>query len=318
MRFPPLSVSCDTECDDRITIPAQLRQLYAFVPSQVKEAYLYFLLLNLCSLTGASPSALRRDLASSKKSSQRGNNKRRRDDGPDDEEESPIDRLPQTIIFVNRPYTSQLLHTLLSLPSLPFPISSAPLHSSLPQTSRLASLNLFRSRKVPVLIATDVASRGLDIPEVEVVINWEVPRQGDEYVHRVGRTARAGKGGVSVSFVGEGDVDCVLGVEERVGRKMEEVEMKEDKVLEYLNVVSQAKREAQLVRPFSFWFRDTATDGSGWDSNSKRKSLARSKRSTSSRTDSSKKPSTEPSAELPNAQRVLKPQLLPPQRSGSP
>lgn len=75
---------------------------------------------------------------------------------------------------------------------------------------------MFRKQAVPLLIATDVGSRGLDIPEVAVVINWEVPRVADDYVHRVGRTARAGRKGVSITFVTEGDVDLVHVLEERI------------------------------------------------------------------------------------------------------
>lgn len=67
-----------------------------------------------------------------------------------------------------------------------------------------------------LLIATDVGSRGLDIPEVAVVVNWEVPRVADDYVHRVGRTARAGRRGTAITFVTEGDVDLVQVLEERI------------------------------------------------------------------------------------------------------
>jgi ATP-dependent RNA helicase DDX49/DBP8 len=69
---------------------------------------------------------------------------------------------------------------------------------------------------VPVLIATDVGSRGLDIPEVAMVVNWDCPREGEDYVHRVGRTARAGRGGVAVTMVTERDTVLVERIEETI------------------------------------------------------------------------------------------------------
>lgn len=64
-----------------------------------------------------------------------------------------------------------------------------------------------------MLVATDVGSRGLDIPEVAMVVNWDCPREAEDYVHRVGRTARAGRGGVAVTMVTERDTELVGGIE---------------------------------------------------------------------------------------------------------
>jgi ATP-dependent RNA helicase DDX49/DBP8 len=69
---------------------------------------------------------------------------------------------------------------------------------------------------VPVLISTDVGARGLDIEDVAMVINWDLPNEPEEYTHRVGRTARAGRGGIAISFVTERDEDRILKVEQRI------------------------------------------------------------------------------------------------------
>ncbi len=75
------------------------------------------------------------------------------------------------------------------------------------QNKRLGALNKFRSKNRSILIATDVASRGLDIPHVDVVVNFDLPTDSKTYIHRVGRTARAGKAGKSISFVSQYDVE---------------------------------------------------------------------------------------------------------------
>jgi ATP-dependent RNA helicase DeaD len=85
--------------------------------------------------------------------------------------------------------------------------SVAGIHGGMSQAVRQASLNQFAAGKVRILIATNVASRGLDIPDVSHVVNYDMPEDLDTYVHRVGRTARMGKQGTAVTFVGEGDLD---------------------------------------------------------------------------------------------------------------
>ena len=125
------------------------------------------------------------------------------------------------------------------------------LHSHLAQRERLQALDTFRSSRVALLIATDVGSRGLDIPEVEVVINYDIPRHPDDYVHRVGRTARAGRHGTSITMVTEGDVELVQTVEKRIGSEMQELILPEENVLENLNKVSVAQRVATMVSPFT-------------------------------------------------------------------
>ncbi|EFW98613.1 ATP dependent RNA helicase [Grosmannia clavigera kw1407] len=155
--------------------------------------------------------------------------------------------LPAVIIFCNRTATAAYLHHLLRL--LGHRVTA--LHGKLPQRQRTDNLGRFRAAAARILVATDVAARGLDIPDVALVVNYDVPRQPDDYIHRVGRTARAGRTGEAVTFVGQRDVDLVLAIEARVGRPMElwqeEGVNLETRVLrDALKVVSEKKREALL------------------------------------------------------------------------
>jgi superfamily II DNA/RNA helicase len=87
------------------------------------------------------------------------------------------------------------------------------LHGDMDQRARMAMLESFKAGRVPLLVASDVAARGLDIPEVSHVINYDVPIHADDYVHRIGRTGRAGRTGTSLSIVSKADtkyIDAVL------------------------------------------------------------------------------------------------------------
>ena len=78
---------------------------------------------------------------------------------------------------------------------------SAAIHGDIRQSKRDSIMNKFRNEKVNILVATDVAARGIDVSNVEVVFNYEIPRERESYVHRIGRTGRAGKTGKAISFV---------------------------------------------------------------------------------------------------------------------
>lgn len=148
------------------------------------------------------------------------------------------------VVFVNRTHTAEVLRR--TLRKLDFKVAS--LHSEMPQSERTNSLHRFKAGAARILIATDVALRGLDIPSVGLVINFDLPADPDDFIHRVGRTARAGRRGTAVSIIAEKDIDRVHAIEERINKKMELLEdIKDDDVIEQLlQEVSMAKREALL------------------------------------------------------------------------
>lgn len=158
---------------------------------------------------------------------------------------TPANTKKSTIVFTNRTTTARLLEHTLRL--LDHRVTS--LHSLLPQRDRSANLARFRARAARILVATDVASRGLDIPDVEFIVNYDAPRDPDDYVHRVGRTARAGRRGMSVTMVGQRDVELVHAIEERTGGQMaafdeEGVSIEGRVVREGLKIVGEKRREA--------------------------------------------------------------------------
>ncbi|CAK8676504.1 unnamed protein product [Clavelina lepadiformis] len=121
------------------------------------------------------------------------------------------------------------------------------LHSNMKQRHRLAALSKFKSSNIRLLVATDVAARGLDIPVVQVVMNHNVPGLSKNYIHRVGRTARAGRTGMAVTLVTQFDIHRVQSIEEHINTKLKEYEVNEDEVLKILTKVNVMKREAELV-----------------------------------------------------------------------
>lgn len=88
-------------------------------------------------------------------------------------------------------------------------------NGDLPQEDRIYVLEQFKAKKIRVLFATDIAARGLDIDDITCVINFDLPRSPADYIHRIGRTGRAGKSGIAVSFIGFGEMDHFKLIEKR-------------------------------------------------------------------------------------------------------
>jgi superfamily II DNA/RNA helicase len=103
--------------------------------------------------------------------------------------------------------------------------NAAPIHGDLDQSLRTRTLDRFRSGELQFLVASDVAARGLDIPDVSHVFNYEPPRAPDDYIHRIGRTGRAGRQGASITLVGPGDRRSLEGIEKLTGRSIERAQI---------------------------------------------------------------------------------------------
>ena len=124
--------------------------------------------------------------------------------------------LQRVIIFANRRDETKLLEENLSRNG----ISCRLLSGDVDQRQRLRTLDDFKEGKIRVLVATDVASRGLHIDGVSHVINYTLPEDAEDYVHRIGRTGRAGHSGISISFASEDDSFQIPAIEKFIGRKL--------------------------------------------------------------------------------------------------
>ena len=145
------------------------------------------------------------------------------------------------LIFAGQNANCILLSILLR--SLKFP--AVPLSGHMDETHRQHCLRKFISGERPILVATDVAARGLDIPLVEIVINFDIPVHSKEYVHRVGRTARIGNEGLAITFVSQYDLEYFQKIETLIEKKMDTCPVNKENVMLLTNTVSQALKLAK-------------------------------------------------------------------------
>jgi superfamily II DNA/RNA helicase len=122
--------------------------------------------------------------------------------------------LKNAIIFCNRKREVATLHRSL----VRHGFSALALHGDMDQSSRTAALDEFRKGDVVLLVASDVAARGLDIPDVSHIYNFDVPHHPDDYVHRIGRTGRAGRFGTAITIVAPQDGKAVAAIEKLIGQ----------------------------------------------------------------------------------------------------
>lgn len=127
----------------------------------------------------------------------------------------------RTLVFANTREQVDAINNHL----LPRQIPTAALHSERSQDDRAKTLARFRNGRLRVLVATDVAARGLDIEGLDLVVNFSVPRSGDDYIHRVGRTGRAGSEGLAITFVNAGEWNLMASIERYLKQQAERREI---------------------------------------------------------------------------------------------
>lgn len=106
-------------------------------------------------------------------------------------------------------------------------INCAPMHSDLTQAERDEVMYKFKAGHIDVLVATDIVSRGIDIDDIQIVINFDVPRDSEDYVHRIGRTARADRDGRAITFVSERDMTYFQQIESFLEKTIEKTPLPE-------------------------------------------------------------------------------------------
>jgi len=125
--------------------------------------------------------------------------------------------LERVMVFANRRDSTRSLYDYLKSHG----VSCEMLSGEVPQRKRITTLDRFKQGKVNVLVATDVAGRGIHVDDVSHVVNFDLPEDPEDYVHRIGRTGRAGAKGISISFISEDDAFSLPGIEDLLGTRVE-------------------------------------------------------------------------------------------------
>lgn len=105
-------------------------------------------------------------------------------------------------------------------------VNAKAIHGNKSQTARQSALNDFKDRKINVLVATDIASRGIDIDQLSHVVNYNLPEVPENYVHRIGRTGRAGCGGIAITFCDADEVSLLKEIEKLISKRLKVVDVK--------------------------------------------------------------------------------------------
>ncbi|MDC1105847.1 DEAD/DEAH box helicase [Prolixibacteraceae bacterium] len=121
------------------------------------------------------------------------------------------------------------------------------LHGDKDQSERIQTLDKFKKGEINMLVATDVSARGIDIPNVEFVINYDIPEEADSYVHRVGRTGRGRSKGKAISFVSKDENELIFAIEEYTGDKIKEIKINLDDYQDTIDYSDDASQSWQSL-----------------------------------------------------------------------
>jgi ATP-dependent RNA helicase DeaD len=153
---------------------------------------------------------------------------------------------PKTVVFCQ---TKKMVDTLAD--EMYQRIKVGTLHGDMPQAKRERTIRSFRNNRFQVLIATDVAARGLDINNIDLVVNYDVPMDSENYLHRIGRTGRAGKEGIAVSFVTKQEEYHIRQYERETGKKILKVRADEMPSAGTMVIEDQVRAPAKAQRQFA-------------------------------------------------------------------
>jgi ATP-dependent RNA helicase RhlE len=125
-------------------------------------------------------------------------------------------------------------------------ISALAIHGNKSQNARIKALDNFKTGQVRVLVATDIAARGLDIPQLPQVVNFDLPHVSEDYVHRIGRTGRAGETGKAISLVCADEASELFSIERLIGKLLQRHELAG---FEAVNKVPESRLDTRPIKP---------------------------------------------------------------------
>lgn len=118
-------------------------------------------------------------------------------------------------------------------------INAVALHGDMEQEDRFDTLDTFKSGRVKILLSTDVSARGIDIPDIDIVVNYDLPEIAENYVHRVGRTGRGTRKGQAISFCSKEEEDLLAEIETYVSKPINRIDISKDAYREILETATE-------------------------------------------------------------------------------